>query len=83
MFEVELSYPTRMGNLTIRFTNSREEAEQLRRMLRAVPDLADATILIMNSKPAPTVDEAMQRFAAELQRFPVYKKQLTQSACLC
>jgi hypothetical protein len=76
MFDVEVTYPTKMGNLRVSFTTSetvasREEAEELRIALRAIPELANAAIKIKNTKPRPTVDEAIERFIADMRKFPV------------
>jgi hypothetical protein len=78
MFEVEVAYQTKMGNLAVNFTTSetvatREEANDLRDALRAIPELANATFKIKNAKLPPTIDEAIDRFRAELRRFPPSK----------
>jgi len=76
MFDVEITYPTMIGRLRVTITNAetvatREEASELREVLRAIPELANASFRIKNAKPASTVDEALERFQAELKRFPV------------
>jgi len=76
MFDVELHYPTKLGNLTIKFSTSqrvatRAEAEELRDALRAMPALADATIKIKHTPLPPTVDEAMDGFIATMREWPV------------
>jgi hypothetical protein len=78
MFEVAVTYLTMMGNLRVNFTSSetvatREEANELRGALRSIPELANAVVTIKNAKPPPTFDEAMERFRAELRRFPPSK----------
>jgi hypothetical protein len=82
MFDVELRYRTKMGNLTFTMTNTetvatREEANELREALRSMPDLGDAEVRIKNAKPPPTVDEALERIVAELRKFPVLKREET------
>jgi hypothetical protein len=76
MFDVELQYLTKIGNLnkivltTSQRVATRAEAEELRDALRALPGLAGAAIRIKNAPPPPTVDEAMDGFIAEMRRFP-------------
>ncbi len=78
MFNVEVTYRTRIGNLGAVMTSSatlasRPEAEELRTALRGLIDLAGARISITNAKPHPTVDEAFARICKDLAEYPPTK----------
>jgi hypothetical protein len=75
MFSVEASYYTRLGNLRTVMTTciavaTRDEAEELRAAIKAIPELDEVTVLVRNAPP-PTVDEAMQAFRRRLAEYPV------------
>jgi hypothetical protein len=75
MYEVEVTYRTRMGQLICTMTTAatvatREEAHETRAALQAMPAFANATILIKHGKPLATVDEAIQRVSRHLQEYP-------------
>ena len=79
MFVVEITYRSKMGGLNVNFTNSetvatREEANELREILQAMPELSRAVVKIKNAKLPPTVDEALERIRAELVKFPPLKE---------
>jgi hypothetical protein len=76
MFAVDVTYRTRLGNLMARMTSSqivetREEAQELRGALQAMPQLANAVITIKNAKPLPTFDEAMEHFRRGFAEYPI------------
>lgn len=75
-FTIEITYCTLLGNLIAQMTvsqtvGSREEAEEVRTTMRAMPQMVDAQISIKNATPLPTVDEAVQAFRAGFSRYPV------------
>ncbi len=76
MFSVEVTYHTRLGGLMAQMTNSqivetREEAQELRGALKAMPLLDGASIVIKNAKPMPTFDEAMEHFRRGFAEYPI------------
>jgi hypothetical protein len=75
MFNVEVTYRTRMGNLICTMTTSatvatRDEAHELRQELQAKPAFVNATVLIKHAKPLATVDEAIEQLARHLREYP-------------
>jgi hypothetical protein len=73
MFNVELTYRTKMGNLICTMTTNatvamREEAIELRGALKA--KFPNATVLLKHAKPLATVDEAMQEISKHLREYP-------------
>jgi len=77
MFEVEVIYLTQLGNLKAQYSTSqrvqtREEADELRDVLRKLPALARAEVKIKKAGP-PTVDEALDRILGSMREYPPIK----------
>jgi hypothetical protein len=76
MYNVELAYRSRLGNLTATMHShailaTRAEADELREALRAEPGLEQATVKITIAKPLhTTVDDALDHFRAEIREYP-------------
>ena len=80
MFTVEVTYRTRLGNLTAQMSTSQTvetmgEAEIVRTALKEgfkMSGIADAdfSIKIKHAKPLPTFDEAMQKFREHFAEYP-------------
>jgi hypothetical protein len=74
MFEVEVTYLSKLGKVQCNFTTSQrvgthEEANELRALLRNLPALANASIKIKSGGP-PTVDEALERILKSMREYP-------------
>ncbi len=75
MFDVEITYKTRLGGLTATMSTSqrvasRDEAETLRDAVKHFPGLANAIVKIKNAPLPPTVDEALDGFRKQLAEYP-------------
>jgi hypothetical protein len=78
MYDVEITYRTRIGNLVTVISShavmaTRADADELREMLRTEPGLEQAVVKIKSAEPWPTVDEALDRIRANLLEYPPVK----------
>lgn len=76
MYDVELSYRTKMGQLTMHMHTTEtvathEEAKELRLAIKALMEKCgyDCTVMIKNATPLHTVDEAMEDFKRMITKY--------------
>lgn len=74
-YDVEVTYRCKLGGLTCQMSTSQtlgtaQEAEAVRSAIPSMPGLANATVMVKNSKLPPTIDEALDYFRKSIREYP-------------